>query len=141
MKLFFETILEKIFNNIDLEKTFFIIPNQRAKIFLKKEILKKISSISVSPQIFSIDSFIQKIADVKEATRTTQLFYLYESYMKLSDKKDFESYSLFRKWANTLLNDINDIDMGMAECEVVFQNLYEIHRLEAINDNESEIIL
>ena len=134
MKLFFESVIDEVLENTELEKTYFIIPNQRSKVFLKKEILKKISSISVSPQIYSIDDFIEKIADIKEATRTTQLFYLYESYMKVSDKKDFESYNLFRNWANTLLNDINDIDMGMADDNDVFQSLYEIHKLESISD-------
>ena len=138
MKLFFESVIDEVLENTELEKTYFIIPNQRSKVFLKKEILKKISSISLSPQIYSIDDFIEKIADIKEATRTTQLFYLYESYMKVSDKKDFESYNLFRNWANTLLNDINDIDMGMANDNDVFQNLYEIHKLESISDEYSK---
>ena len=138
MKLFFESVIDEVLENTELEKTYFIIPNQRSKVFLKKEILKKISSISVSPQIYSIDDFIEKIADIKEATRTTQLFYLYESYMKVSDKKDFESYNLFRNWANTLLNDINDIDMGMADDNDVFQSLYEIHKLESISDEYSK---
>ena len=138
MKLFFESVIDEVLENTELEKSYFIIPNQRSKVFLKKEILKKISSISVSPQIYSIDDFIEKIADIKEATRTTQLFYLYESYMKVSDKKDFESYNLFRNWANTLLNDINDIDMGMADDNDVFQSLYEIHKLESISDEYSK---
>ena len=141
MKIFFEEVIDEVYKNILLEKTYFIIPNQRSKIFLKKQILKKLKSVSISPRIFSIDDFIEKIADIKEAPRTNQLFYLYESYMKVSKKKDFESYSLFRNWANTLLNDINDIDMGMANCDDVFKNLYEIHKLEAINDKESEIKL
>ena len=138
MKVFFENVLDEVYRNIDLEKTYFIIPNQRAKIFLKKEILKKISVASISPQIFSIDAFIEKIADIKESPRTNQLFYLYECYMELSQKKDFEAYSLFRKWSNTLLNDINDIDMAMADYNVVFENLYQIHKLEAITDEEAE---
>ena len=107
MKIFFEEVIDEIYKNILLEKTYFIIPNQRSKIFLKKQILKKLKSVSISPRIFSIDDFIEKIADTKEAPRTNQLFYLYESYMKVSKKKDFESYSLFRNWANTLLNYIN----------------------------------
>ena len=138
MKIFFETVLDEVYNNIDLEKTYFVIPNQRSKIFLKKEILKKISSASISPQIFSIDDFIEKIADIKESPRTNQLFYLYESYMMVSNKKDFESYTLFRNWANTLLNDINDVDMGMADDTSVYKDLYEIHKLEAITDQETE---
>ena len=138
MKIFFDEVIDEVYNNIQLEKTYFIIPNQRSKIFLKKQILKRLKSVSISPKIFSIDDFIEKIADTKEAPRTNQLFYLYESYMKVSKKKDFEYYSLFRNWANTLLNDINDIDMGMANCDDVFKTLYEIHKLEAINDKESE---
>jgi len=141
MKIFFEEVIDKVYKNIQLEKTFFIIPNQRSKIFLKKQILKKLKSVSISPRIFSIDDFIEEIGDTKEAPRTNQLFCLYESYMKVSKKKDFESYSLFRNWANTLLNDTNDIDMGMANYDDVFNNLYEIHKLEAINDKESEIKL
>tara|TARA_B100000678_G_scaffold107118_1_gene89915 strand:- start:106 stop:2835 length:2730 start_codon:yes stop_codon:yes gene_type:complete len=138
MKLFFESIADEVCHKIDLEKTFFIIPNQRAKTFLKKEILKKITTPSISPHILSIDAFIQKIADVKETTRTNQLFYLYESYIKISDKKDFESYNLFRNWANTLLDDINDIDMGMADDTQVLKDLYEIHKLETLSIEDSE---
>ena len=74
MKLFFEQVLDEAFENIQLEKTYFVIPNQRSKIFLKKQILKKISSVSISPNILSIDDFIEKIADVKESPRTNQLF-------------------------------------------------------------------
>ena len=138
MKLFFEQVLDEAFENIQLEKTYFVIPNQRSKIFLKKQILKKISSVSISPNILSIDDFIEKIADVKESPRTNQLFYLYESYMKVSKKVDFESYSLFRNWANTLLKDINDIDMGMVDYKDVFKDLYEIHKLESITNEETE---
>ena len=138
MKLFFEQVLDEALENIQLEKTYFIIPNQRSKIFLKKQILKKISSVSISPNILSIDDFIEKIADVKESPRTNQLFYLYESYMKVSKKVDFESYSLFRNWANTLLKDINDIDMGMVDYKDVFKDLYEIHKLESITNEETE---
>ncbi len=137
MKIFFETVLDEVYKNIDLEKTYFVIPNQRSKIFLKKEILKKISSASISPQIYSIDDFIEKIADIKESPRINQLFYLHESYMMVSSKKDFESYALFRNWANTLLNDINDVDMGMADASV-YKDLYEIHKLEAITNQETE---
>ena len=141
MKSFFEYVIDEIINKIDLEKTFFIIPNRRSKVYLKKEILKKISSVSISPQVFSIDDFIERIADVKESNRTNQLFYLYESYMKLSKKTDFESYMLFRNWANTLLNDTNDIDMAMADSSEVYEDLYQIQKLQSITDEKIESAL
>ena len=141
MKIFFESVVDEIIDKINLETTYFIIPNRRSKVYLKKEILKKISSVSISPQIYSIDDFIERIADIKEATRTSQLFYLYESYMKTSNKKDFESYILFRNWANTLLNDINDVDMAMAENADVFNDLYEIQKLQSITDEKVQTAL
>ena len=138
MKIFFESVVDEVIDNLVLEKTYFIIPNQRSKAFLKREILKKISSITISPQIYSIDDFIEEIADSKEASRTNQLFYLYESYMKVSQKKDFESYSVFRNWANTLLNDNNDIDMALADSSDVFNDLYNIHKIQAFSDESKE---
>ena len=141
MKIFFESVVDEIIDKINLETTYFIIPNRRSKVYLKKEILKKTSSVSISPQIYSIDDFIERIADIKEVTRTNQLFYLYESYMKISNKKDFESYILFRNWANTLLNDINDIDMAMAESTEVFNDLYEIQKLQSITDEKIQTSL
>jgi len=50
MKIFFESVVDEVIDNLVLEKTYFIIPNQRSKAFLKREILKKISSITISPQ-------------------------------------------------------------------------------------------
>ena len=41
MKIFFESVVDEVIDNLVLEKTYFIIPNQRSKAFLKREILKK----------------------------------------------------------------------------------------------------
>ena len=61
--------------------------------------------------------------------------------MKTSNKKDFESYIIFRNWANTLLNDINDVDMAMAENADVFNDLYEIQKLQSITDEKVQTAL
>ena len=58
-----------------------------------------------------------------------------------SNKKDFESYIIFRNWANTLLNDINDVDMAMAENADVFNDLYEIQKLQSITDEKVQTAL
>ena len=58
--------------------------------------------------------------------------------MKVSQKKDFESYSVFRNWANTLLNDNNDIDMALADSSDVFNDLHNIHKIQAFSDESKE---
>ena len=45
MKIFFESVVDEVIDNLVLEKTYFIIPNQRSKAFLKREILKILNKI------------------------------------------------------------------------------------------------
>ena len=111
MSLFYKKSLEKSLKPGSLETTIIIIPNRRSKTFVKEIILSKIEKISISPEIYSIDDFVQHVADNRESDKTSLLFYLYESFMEISKNKDFESYHTFRKWANILLDDLNDIQM------------------------------
>ena len=106
--------------------------------FLKKEIIKNIDRVSLSPNIISIDDFIELVSEKKESPKTLQIFTLYEAYMRVSKRKDFESYNLFRNWSNMLLNDINDVDMSLASSELVFKYLYEIQKLQILSDEEAK---
>ena len=138
MKSFFELVVKDIISKVVFEKTFFIIPNRRSKVFLKKEILKSIKNTTLSPQILSIDDFIELISEINESPKTTQIFNLYEAYMKVSKKKDFESYNLFRNWSNMLLDDINDVDMSLAESNDVFKYLFEIQKLQTFSEEDDK---
>jgi len=138
MKSFFELVVKDLISKVVFEKTFFIIPNRRSKVFLKKEILKSIKNTTLSPQILSIDDFIELISEMNESPKTTQIFNLYEAYMKVSKKKDFESYNLFRNWSNMLLDDINDVDMSLAKSNDVFKYLFEIQKLQTFSEEEGK---
>ena len=138
MKSFFELVVKDLISKVVFEKTFFIIPNRRSKVFLKKEILKSIKNTTLSPQILSIDDFIELISEMNESPKTTQIFNLYEAYMKVSKKKDFESYNLFRNWSNMLLDDINDVDMSLAKSNDVFKYLFEIQKLQTFSQEEGK---
>ena len=138
MKSFFELVVKDLISKVVFEKTFFIIPNRRSKVFLKKEIVKSIKNTTLSPQILSIDDFIELISEMNESPKTTQIFYLYEAYMKVSKKKDFESYSLFRNWSNMLLDDINDADMSLAKSNDIFKYLFEIQKLQTFSEEEGK---
>jgi len=59
MKTFFELVVKDVLSQISLDKTFFIIPNRRSKVFLKKEIIKNIDRVTQSPNIISINDFIE----------------------------------------------------------------------------------
>ena len=140
MSLFYKKSLEKSLKPDSLETTIIIIPNRRSKTFVKEIILSKIEKISISPEIYSIDDFVQHVADNRESDKTSLLFYLYESFMEISKNKDFESYHTFRKWANILLDDLNDIQMSGANHNEVFDYLIEIKKINSINDNDKSTL-
>ena len=136
MNSFFEKAIEKSLDVKSLNRTVIIIPNRRSRIFLKQAIQSKLNKISISPEIYSIDDFIERIADNKETEKTAILFYLYESYMQISKKNDFENYNSFRKWANIFLKDLNDIQMSNNNHQDVLNYLLEIKKINAINEED-----
>jgi len=139
MITFYFKALKEIISKLDLEKTFFIIPNKRSKALLKNNIIDLINKPTIAPIILSVDDFTEQVSGLKESSRTNQIFDLFESYLKISDQNDIQSYSKFRSWANTLINDTNDIEMSLSSTDEVFNYLYELQKLNMINDDEKNI--
>ena len=139
MITFYFKALKEIISKLDLQKTFFIIPNKRSKALLKNDIIDLINKPIIVPIILSIDDFTEQVSGYKESSRTNQIFDLFESYLKISELNDIKSYSKFRSWANTLINDTNDIEMSLSSIDEVFNYLYELQKLNMINDDEKNI--
>jgi len=139
MITFYFKVLKEIISKLDLQKTFFIIPNKRSKALLKNNIIDLINKPTIAPIILSIDDFTEQVSGLKESSRTNQIFDLFESYLEISDQNDIQSYSKFRSWANTLINDTNDIEMSLSSTDEVFNYLYELQKLNLINDDEKNI--
>ena len=136
MNDFFKKAIDKSLDIDCLDKTIIVIPNRRSRGFLKQVIQNRLEKTSISPEIYSIDDFIERIADIKESENTTILFHLYESYMEVSKNKDFENYNSFRKWANIFLKDLNDVLMSGNNFSEVFNYLFEIKKINAINQED-----
>jgi len=139
MITFYFKVLKEIISKLDLQKTFFIIPNKRSKALLKNHIIDLLNKPTIAPIILSIDDFTEQVSGLKESSRTNQIFDLFESYLKISELNDIKSYSKFRSWANTLINDTNDIEMSLSSTDEVFNYLYELQKLNMINDDEKNI--
>ena len=139
MITFYFKVLKEIVSKLDLQKTFFIIPNRRSKALIKKNIIDLINKPTIAPIILSIDDFTEQVSGLKESSRTNQIFDLFESYLKISKLNDIKSYSKFRSWANTLINDTNEIEMSLSSTDKVFNYLYELQKLNMINDDEKNI--
>ena len=83
MKSFLEEVMEEVLLKYgSLEEITFVLPSKRAGTFLKNSISKTTSKTVFAPEIYSIETFVEKIANLSYANNTEQLFHLYESYLK-----------------------------------------------------------
>lgn len=106
-----------------------ILPNRRAKVFLIDELKKEIKSTVFSPEIISIEDFIQNIAGIRSVDSVELLFEFYSVYLSITEK-DQESFETFANWAKTLLQDFNEIDRYLLEPDKILKYLENIKEVE-----------
>ena len=68
----------------DLLNTYIILPNKRAKVFLIEALKKKANNTILSPNIISIEDFIQEIAGIRSIDAIELLFEFYEVYLSVT---------------------------------------------------------
>jgi len=100
------TVLIDNYSN-KLSDTIVILPNKRAKVFLIEAIKKQVTNTVLSPEIISIEDFIQHIAGIHSVDAIEQLFEFYEVYLSITPSAQQQSFELFANWAKTLLQDFN----------------------------------
>ena len=129
------TFIEKIAGVILLEyadkltDTTIILPNKRAKVFLIEALKKQTNNTIFSPEIISIEDFIQDVAGIRTIDSVELLFEFYTVYLKITDKEP-ESFETFANWAKTLLQDFNEIDRYLLESDKILNYLENIKEIE-----------
>ncbi|MCQ0110913.1 PD-(D/E)XK nuclease family protein [Zhouia amylolytica] len=130
VKSFIAEIASEIINtNTTLENVVCILPSKRAGTFLKNELLARTSKTQFSPEITSIENFIEELASVKLSSNLTVLFEFYEVYKQLQPIEEHENFYTFSKWAQIALQDFNEIDRYLIDSEKIFGYLSSIKEL------------
>jgi PD-(D/E)XK nuclease superfamily protein len=113
----------------NLTETTIILPNKRAKVFLINELKEQSSHTIFSPNIISIEDFIQDIAAIRAIDPIELLFSFYEVYLSVTEK-DPQPFELFANWAKTLLQDFNEIDRYLLNPDHVLSYLKDIEDIK-----------
>ena len=131
MKSFISNVVDTIISeHKSYHNLTFVLPSQRACIFLKEELQQKIPRTSFFPKIESIENYIQELADIHLIDNTQLLFEFYSIYIKHLPKKNIESFETFSQWATIALHDFNEIDSYLVNSEDFFSNLSDIKKLD-----------
>ncbi|GGF20000.1 PD-(D/E)XK nuclease family protein [Flavobacterium limi] len=107
-----------------------VLPNKRAKVFLIEALRKQTVKTILSPEIVSIEDFVQEVAAIRSVDPIELLFEFYEVYLSITEKQHQQSFELFANWAKTLLQDFNEIDRYLLEPAHVLSYLKDIEDIK-----------
>lgn len=107
-----------------------VLPNKRAKVFLVEALRNQVENTVFSPEIISIEDFIQDIAGIRNIDSIELLFEFYQVYLSVTDKKLQQTFELFANWAKTLLQDFNEIDRYLLDPMYVLSYLNDIEDIK-----------
>lgn len=130
MRSFLEEVIEEECSQADsLDHFVFVLPSKRAGVFLRNCIARSAKKTLFSPEIYSIEAFVEKLSGLSYAPAAQQLFELYTVYLDTAsgEKDNFHDFS---KWAQTLLQDFNEIDRYLVDPQRIFSNLAAIREME-----------
>ena len=121
-----ETIDDILLTTKSFENVVFVLPSQRAKVFVKQTFKDKIS-VGFLPEMLNIEQFIHQISGVQKADSIQLLFHFYTIYKSVEEKPD--SFDTFSSWAITVLQDFNEINQHLINTKDIFSYLRDIERL------------
>jgi len=138
MPSFLTHIAEKIANNqeIPLENTIVVLPNKRARRELLRKLATHFTKPVFAPVVISVNEFMESLSSLKKIDSEELLMRLFDVYLKKNPEKNAD-FSSFLRWAPLFLQDINEIDLHLADAKIVFTNLSEIKNLETSFGNEN----
>ena len=132
---FLSLIADEVLKKIILKKrnVAIILPSKRSIQHLKKEISKKLDNPIFLPRILTIEQFIIEIANIEVIDNLCTLTEFFKIFSEADDKKKFDE---FYDWAQILLNDFSDVDLGCVDSSKIFRSLLEVKQLESWTNEE-----
>ncbi|MFL1012372.1 PD-(D/E)XK nuclease family protein [Flavisericum labens] len=131
-------------NNSNFSALTFIVPSKRAGLFLKHQLPQVVEKTAFSPEILSIEEFVEQLSQLKSISNTELLFEFYNSYSGLTERSQRDSFETFSKWAQILLQDFNEIDRYLIPQDKIFNYLSAIKEIESdhwsIEKNQTDFV-
>ena len=128
MQSFISDTLDHILKSTkSFEDVVFILPSQRAKVFVKQAFKDKIT-VGFLPEVINIEQFINQVSGIEKADSIQLLFHFYTIYKGL--EKQPVSFDVFASWAFTVIQDFNELDQHLINTKEIFIYLRDIQRLK-----------
>ncbi|MBA6156866.1 PD-(D/E)XK nuclease family protein [Tenacibaculum sp. S7007] len=128
MQSFISETLDTILKTTkSFENVVFVLPSQRAGVFVKQIFKNKISA-GFLPRIVNIGDFVEEVSELKKVDSVQLLFHFYTIYKEIEEDPD--TFDVFSSWAFTVIQDFNEIDQHLINTREIFVYLRDVHRLK-----------
>lgn len=129
MHTFLDHVLKHI-NHNTASQSCVIFPSKRAANLFREKWVAQFENPQILPELISIENFIERLAEIKIITHSESVFQFYQAYSQLIPKKEQENFDTFYSWAETLIQDFNEIDRYNVEAAQLFNHLSDIKDIE-----------
>ena len=143
MESFIREVLQKLQNSdTPLSEIIFILPSKRAGSYLIKELASISKNTIFAPKIYSVEEFTEVISGLQSIDNTISLFEFYDVYQNLTPNEDIEDFETFITWAQSLIQDFNEIDRYLIDHRPFFDYLSGIQDLKHwyVQDEKTDLI-
>jgi ATP-dependent helicase/nuclease subunit B len=139
MKTFTDRIAELIMRNSErIPHLTVVVPSERMVTYTRRSLFRFDNQPKLSPNIVTVDRWMQQLVDEPAIDRTRLLFRLYEISRK--DPVEGESgFDAFLNWGEILLSDFDEIDRYLINANQLFKNLRDVRELENWSFNREEL--
>ncbi len=123
----------------------YVFPTRRACHYFREAVKDKFREKPFwSPEILTIEEFVEQCAGRKSNDEMELLFALYQVYAATyrpspmgPDKEQLPSFDRFYSWGQTLLSDFDEVDRHLIDAHQLYNNLKELAELEEqFGDNQ-----
>ncbi len=142
MKTFLDSVVKKILeSNFELDKIKIIVPNNRSILYLKKAFMDLVERPLFSPDIQTIESFVEKLSGLKPISNTELLFNFFQIYKENTPENEIESFEKFFDWASMVLKEFNEIDANLISAKEIFEYNLSLKKIDEWgNNSDTELI-
>ncbi|TWO33810.1 PD-(D/E)XK nuclease family protein [Seonamhaeicola sediminis] len=145
MTTFIFDVLKDLQNsNTNFSNITFILPSKRAGLFLKHQLSQLTKQTIFAPSIISIETFVEELSELRKIGNTELLFEFYNTYNQITKESEKDTFDVFSKWAQILLQDFNEIDRYLIPQNNIFNYLSAIKEIEynhwSLEEDQSDLI-
>lgn len=144
MESFIRQVLQKLkTSDTPLSEITFILPSKRAGSYLIKELAAISDNTFFTPTIYSVEEFTEVISGLEPIDNTISLFEFYDVYKNLTPPEDTEDFETFITWAQSLIQDFNEIDRYLIDHKPFFDYLSGIQDIKHwyLQEEKTDLIM